>query len=128
MQARGGGSIMCTSSAAGVVGFPNVSHYVSSKHAVCGFVKTAALELAESGIRVNAINPGPIANRMMRSLEEQMQPDDPDGFHDVVLELVPMGRYGTDEEVAKLALFLGSDESSFSTGSIFMIDGGFTAA
>ena len=128
MQARGGGSIMCTSSAAGVVGFPNLTHYVSSKHAVCGFVKTAALELAESGIRVNAINPGPIANRMMRSLEEQMSPDDPDGVHDAVTEMVALKRYGTDEEVAKLALFLGSDESSFCTGSIFMIDGGFTAA
>ncbi len=123
-----GGSIMCTSSAAGVIGFPGLSPYTSSKHAVCGFVKTAALELAESGIRGNAINPGPIANRMMRSLEEQMSPDDPDGTHDAILGMVPLKRYGTDEEVAKLALFLGSDESSFSTGSIFIIDGGFTAA
>lgn len=95
---------------------------------MCGFVKTAALELAESGIRVNAINPGPIANRMMRSIEEQMSPDDPDGMHDAVVEMIALKRYGTDEEVAKLALFLGSDESSFCTGSIFVIDGGFTAA
>ena len=128
MQERGGGSIMATSSVAGVIGFPNISPYASSKHAVCGFVKTAALELAESGIRVNAINPGPIANRMMRSLEEQMSPDDADGLHDTLVELVPMKRYGTDAEVASLALFLGSDESSFSTGAVFMIDGGFTAA
>jgi NAD(P)-dependent dehydrogenase (short-subunit alcohol dehydrogenase family) len=128
MQARGGGSIMCTSSAAGVIGFPGVAPYVSSKHAVCGFVKTAALELAESGIRVNAINPGPIDNRMIRSLEEQLSPDDPDAVRADITESVPLKRYGTDEEVAKLALFLGSDESSFCTGSIFMIDGGFTAA
>jgi len=128
MRERGGGSIMATSSVAGVIGFPNISPYAASKHAVCGFVKTAALELAESGIRVNAINPGPIANRMMRSLEEQMSPDDPDGLHDTLAELVPMKRYGTDAEVASLALFLASDESSFTTGSIFMIDGGFTAA
>jgi NAD(P)-dependent dehydrogenase (short-subunit alcohol dehydrogenase family) len=126
MRERGGGSIMCTSSVAGVIGFPNISPYISSKHAVCGFVKTAALELAESGIRVNAINPGPIANRMMRSLEEQMSPDDPDAMHKNVEESVPMKRYGTDQEVANLALFLGSDESSYSTGSIFMIDGGYT--
>ena len=112
----------------GVVGFPGISPYIASKHAVIGFVRTAALELAESGIRVNTINPGPIANRMMRSLEEQMSPDDPDGFHDVVTELVPMKRYGTDAEVASLALFLASDESSYTTGSVFMVDGGFTAA
>ncbi len=54
--------------------------------------------------------------------------DDPDGFHDVVSELVPMKRYGTDAEVASLALFLASDESSYTTGSVFMVDGGFTAA
>ncbi len=128
MRERGGGSIMATSSVGGVIGFPNISPYISSKHAVCGFVKTAALELAESGIRVNAINPGPIANRMMRSLEEQMLPDAPDAVHDSIVQLIPMKRYGTDAEVASLALFLASDESSFTTGSIFMIDGGFTAA
>lgn len=127
MRERGGGSIMCTSSVAGVIGFPNVSAYISSKHAVCGFVKTAALELAESGIRVNAINPGPIANRMMRSLEEQMSPDDPDAVHEAIAETIPMKRYGTDQEVANLALFLGSDESSYCTGSVFMVDGGYTA-
>ncbi len=93
-----------------------------------GFVKTAALELAESGIRVNAIAPGPIDNRMIRALEEQLSPDDPDAVRADITEGVALKRYGTNAEVANLALFLGSDESSFSTGSIFMIDGGFTAA
>jgi len=128
MRERGGGSIMATSSVAGVIGFPNISPYAASKHAVCGFVKTAALELAESGIRVNAINPGPIDNRMMRSIEEQMSPDDPDAMHAAVKELVAMKRYGTNQEVANLVLFLGSDESSYTTGAIHLIDGGFTAA
>ena len=96
MRERGAGSIMCTSLVAGVIGFPNISPYISSKHAVCGFVKTVALELAESGIRVNAINPGAIANRMMRSLGEQMSPDDLDDMHDAIAELIPMKRYGTD--------------------------------
>ena len=128
MQERGGGSIIATSSVAGVIGYANISPYIASKHAVCGFVKTAAMELAESGIRVNAINPGPIANRMMRSLEEQMSPDDPDAVHAAVEESVPMKRYGTDQEVANLALFLGSDESSYTTGAVYLIDGGFTAA
>jgi NAD(P)-dependent dehydrogenase (short-subunit alcohol dehydrogenase family) len=128
MQARGGGSIMCTASAAGLVGFTNGAAYVSSKHAVCGFVKTAALELAESGIRVNAIAPGPIDNRMIKSLEEQLSPDDPVGLREAIIQSVPLKRYGTNSEVARLALFLGSDESSFMTGAIYTVDGGLTAA
>ncbi len=123
-----GFSIMATASVAGLIGFSHVAPYVCSKHAVCGFVKTAALELAESGIRVNAIAPGPIDNRMIRALEEQLSPDDPGAVREGITESVALKRYGTNAEVAKLALFLGSDESSFSTGSIFMIDGGFTAA
>ena len=86
------------------------------------------MELAESGIRVNGIAPGPIDNRMMRSLEEQRSPDDPDAVHDVIAGLIPLNRYGTNAEVAALALFLGSDESSFSTGTIFTLDGGSNAA
>ncbi len=128
MRERGGGSIVATASRVGLVGLRNASSYVASKHAVCGFVKTAALELAESGIRVNGIAPGPIDNRMMRSLEEQRSPDDPDAVHDVIAGLIPMNRYGTNAEVAALALFLGSDESSFSTGTIFTLDGGSNAA
>ncbi|MCH7891689.1 MAG: SDR family oxidoreductase [Gemmatimonadetes bacterium] len=65
---------------------------------------------------------------MMRSLEEQMSPDDPGAFHEGLKELIPMKRYGTDQEVAKLALFLGSDESSYMTGAVYLVDGGFTAA
>ncbi len=128
MQERGGGSIIATSSVAGVIGGANLAPYVASKHAVCGLVKVAALELAESGIRVNAIGPGPIANRMMRSLEEQMSPDDPDAVHADIKASVPMNRYGTNEEVANLALFLGSDESAYTTGAVYLIDGGYTTA
>ncbi len=128
MRERGGGSIIATASRVGLVGLPNASSYVASKHAVCGFVKTAALELAKSGIRVNGIAPGPIDNRMMRSLEEQRSPDDPDAMRDAIKESIPMKRYGTNAEVAALALFLGSGESSFSTGTIFTLDGGSNAA
>ncbi len=127
MKKRGGGSIIALSSIAGMIGFPNMIPYIASKHAVFGMVKTAALELAESNIRVNAIGPGPIANRMMKSLETQMAPDDPVGMADTLRGLVPMKRYGTNEEVANLAAFLASDESTFCTGGIHMIDGGFTA-
>lgn len=128
MKKRGGGSIVALSSIAGMSGFPGIIPYTASKHAVFGMVKTAALELAESNIRVNAIGPGPIANRMMGSLEAQMSPDDPKGQHEILKGLVPMRRYGTNEEVAHLALFLASDESSYCTGGIHMVDGGFIAS
>jgi NAD(P)-dependent dehydrogenase (short-subunit alcohol dehydrogenase family) len=128
MKKRGSGSIIAISSIAGVVGSPTMAPYIASKHAVFGLVKTAALELAASDIRVNAIGPGPIDNRMMRSLESQFNPEDIAAAHEFVLSKVPMQRYGTNEEVANLALFLASDEASYCTGSIHMIDGGFTAA
>lgn len=127
MKKRGGGSMIALSSIAGMIGSPTMSPYIASKHAVFGLVKTAALELATSKIRVNAIGPGPIDNRMMRSLESQFSPEDPAAGQDFVLSLVPMGRYGTNEEVANLALFLASDESTYCTGGIHMIDGGFIA-
>ena len=92
-------------------------------------VKTAALELGAFDIRVNAIGPGPIDNRMIRSIETQLSPDDPDVLcAKVFRKLIALKRYGTNEEVANLTLFLASDESSYCTGSIHMIDGGFTAA
>lgn len=128
MKRRGGGSMIALSSIAGMIGSPTMAPYTASKHAVFGLVKTAALELAASNIRVNAIGPGPIDNRMIRSLESQFNPEDPAAAHEFVLSKVPMRRYGTNEEVASLALFLASDESTFCTGGIHMIDGGFIAA
>jgi len=116
------------SSIAGVVGPREMAPYNASKHAVNGLVKTAANELATAKIRVNAIGPGPIDNRMIRSLEEQILPEDPDGVRAMVMAGIAMNRYGTNEEVANLALFLASDESSYCTGGIHMIDGGLTAA
>ncbi|MBA4183495.1 MAG: SDR family oxidoreductase, partial [Acidobacteria bacterium] len=127
MKKRGSGSIIAISSIAGMIGFPTMAPYIASKHAVFGLVKTAALELAASGIRVNAIGPGPIDNRMMRSLESQFSPEDTAAGHELIVSKVPMGRYGTNEEVANLALFLAGDESTFCTGGIHMIDGGFIA-
>ncbi len=128
MKKRGSGSMIALSSIAGVIGVPAGAPYFASKHAVCGLVKTAALELGSFNIRVNAIGPGPIDNRMIRSIETQLSPDDPDGMRQGFSQLIAMKRYGTNEEVANLALFLASDESSYCTGSIHMIDGGFTAA
>ncbi|CAN5298702.1 glucose 1-dehydrogenase [soil metagenome] len=128
MKKRGKGSMIALSSIAGVIGVPAGAPYFASKHAVCGIVKTAALELGPFDIRVNAIAPGPIDNRMIRSIETQLSPDDPDTMRAGFAQMIAMKRYGTNEEVANLALFLSSDEASYCTGSIHMIDGGFTAA
>ena len=90
-------------------------------------VKSAALELAPSGIRVNAIAPGPIDNRMVHSIETQLSPDDPGLVSEGLKAQIPLKRYGTNEEVARMALFLACEDSSYCTGGIFSIDGGYTA-
>ena len=128
MRQRGGGSIIVTASISSERAFAGWAPYVTSKHAVIGLVRSAALELAAAGIRVNAIAPGPIDNRMIRSIETQISPESPDKIREFMLSKIAMGRYGTNEEVAEMALFLASDASSYSTGGTFMVDGGFTAA
>lgn len=127
MRQRGGGAMLAVASIAGVIGFPGMAPYIASKHAVCGLVKTAALELAASRIRVNAIAPGPIENRMMQSLATQMGAGNQAAMDEVLKGLVPMKRYGSNEEVARLATFLLSDEASYCTGGVHMVDGGFVA-
>jgi NAD(P)-dependent dehydrogenase (short-subunit alcohol dehydrogenase family) len=127
MVQRGGGSIIITSSAAGLVGAAGLSAYVASKHAVMGLTKAAAIDLGPQGIRVNTINPGPIENRMMRSIETQASPDHADQVKEAFLQRIPLGRYGSNEECAALAAFLASDESSYSTGTSFVLDGGYVA-
>lgn len=128
MKKRGGGSIIGISSIAGLVGYPGMAPYIASKHAVCGLVKSAALELGEFKIRVNAIAPGMIDNRMLHSLESQFSPENPAAMRDASKERIAMKRLGTNEEIAHLAAFLASDDSSYCNGSIFTADGGYTAA
>ncbi|MCH7737520.1 MAG: SDR family oxidoreductase [Chloroflexi bacterium] len=133
MRDRGGGSIVITSSTAGIGGTAGMSAYVTSKHAVIGLMRTAALECAPLGIRVNTVNPAPIETRMMRSLEEMRvaAADDSEVTVERTKEAyaarIPLQRYGDPEEVAKLMLFLASDESSFCTGGVYMVDGGRSA-
>jgi NAD(P)-dependent dehydrogenase (short-subunit alcohol dehydrogenase family) len=126
-MAKRGGSIVVTSSTAGVRGSVNLSAYVASKHAVVGLVRTAAQEGAPLGIRVNSVNPSPIDTPMVRELEAGTRPGAPDQAKEALTCRIPLRRYGTPEEVAKLMLFLASDESSFCTGGIYMIDGGRSA-
>jgi len=128
LKARGGGSIVALSSIAGCIGFPAMAPYIASKHAVYGLVKTAALELGPSNIRVNAVGPGPIDNRMIASLQDQLSPDDPAALRGGIEAGIAMRRYGTNEEVAHLLAFLASEASSYCNGSIHMIDGGYVAA
>ena len=132
MRDRGGGSIVITSSAAGISGYSGLSAYVTSKHAVIGLMRTAALECAPLGIRVNTVNPAPIETRMMRSIEKSVlevsgASATMEQTKQAFAARIPLQRYGNPEEVGKLMLFLSSDESSFCTGGVYMVDGGSSA-
>lgn len=133
MRQRGGGSIVITSSTAGIGGTAGMSAYTTSKHAVIGMMRTAALECAHLGIRVNTVNPAPIETRMMRSIEEMgvAAADDSEVTVERTKQAysarIPLQRYGDPEEVAKLMLFLASDDSSYCTGGVYMVDGGRSA-
>ena len=100
---------------------------MTSKHAVVGLMRTAALECAPLKIRVNTINPAPIETRMMRSLEESMAPGQPGTAKEKFTSMVPLGRYGTADEVANIMLFLACDDGRYCTGGVYMIDGGVSA-
>jgi len=128
MKSRGGGSIVITSSVAGVGAAPGISPYAASKHAVIGLMRSAAKECAPDNIRVNTVNPSPVETRMMRSIEEGF--GDGEELADVKARMeanIPMQRYANPQEIAQVMLFLASDDSSWVTGSINMADGGMTA-
>ncbi|MEQ8232309.1 MAG: SDR family NAD(P)-dependent oxidoreductase [Gammaproteobacteria bacterium] len=127
MKQGGGGSIVITSSLAGLRGSRKLSAYVASKHAVVGLMKAAALECAPAGIRINTINPAPIATRMIEALEQGYAPGAADVVKQKMEKAVPLRRYGQPEEVANLALFLLSDEASYITGNTYPVDGGMSA-
>ena len=126
MLAAGSGAIINTSSVAGLTGTAGVCAYNATKHAVIGLTRSAAAELGKSGIRVNSINPGPISSRMMSSLETGLGDGNPDEVKDALAGMIPMGRYGTPEEVATLVAFLASEDARYINGSIITVDGGFT--
>ncbi len=127
MEKNGGGSIIITSSVAGLRGYAGLSAYVTSKHAVIGLMRTAVMEGTAKGIRVNTINPSPIDTRMMHAIEEGAAPGQTGEMRAHFESLIPAQRYGTSDEVANLALFLGSDESRFISGGVYTVDGGMTA-
>src|SRR5947209_8140719 len=110
------GAIVNTASVAGLVATPGMPAYVASKHAVIGLTKTAAGEVARQGIRVNAVCRGPVDTRMIHSLEAMLSPDDPVSVGTRYQANIPIGRYGTADEVANLVIFLCSDLASNITG------------
>ena len=128
MARSGGGSIVITSSIAGLKGNGlGTSAYVASKHAAVGLMRAAAVECAPLNIRVNTVHPGPIESPMMRGIETAAAPGSEAAARERILATIPMARYGTPEEVARLMLFLASDESRYCTGGVYPVDGGMSA-
>lgn len=122
LDAGGGGAIVNTASVAGVEGAKNLPAYVASKHGVMGLTRTAALEYATRGIRVNAVCPGPIRTRMLEAIMEENPRMEP-----AMIAAVPMRRLGAPEEIAEAVVWLCSDRASYVTGQGLVVDGGFTA-
>lgn len=122
MLKQGRGAIVNTASVAGLIGTPGISPYTASKHGVVGITKTAALEYATAGIRINAVCPGairtPMVNRVIASKPE---------IENFFLQCHPVGRLGTPEEIAAAVVWLCSDAASFVTGHAMVVDGGLTA-
>ena len=128
IAASGGGAIVNTASMLGLSGIAQMGAYVASKHAVIGLTRTAALEFAPLGVRVNAVAPAPVDTRMIRSIEEGFNPDDPSGVREIIESKVPLERYATPEEIAAVAAFLCSDDATYMTGTVVPIDGGTQAS
>jgi NAD(P)-dependent dehydrogenase (short-subunit alcohol dehydrogenase family) len=127
LRARGGGAIVNTSSVAGMTGNALLPAYVASKHAVIGLTRAAAQTYGADNIRTNAICPSPIETRMMRSIEAGVSAERPEAIREQMAASIPLGRYGTPEEVAALVAFLCSDDARFISGGIYAVDGGMTS-
>ena len=127
MEKRGGGSVVITSSVAGLRGTPGIAPYATSKHAVVGLMRSAAKECSDLNIRVNTVHPSPVESEMMRRLEIGLSPGSPEAASSIAKAAIPMGRYAQPIEVVRVILFLASDESSWVTGSVYAVDGGYTA-
>lgn len=127
MVAQKSGSIINISSIAGLKGSPNVAPYITSKHAVVGLTRAAAIEAAPDNVRVNSVHPSPVNTRMMRSLEDGFSPGHGDAVKDQLTATIPLGRYGESADIAALVLFLASDEAAFITGAQYPVDGGMAA-
>src|SRR6187399_381003 len=116
----GGGAVVNTASVAGLIGLATSSHYVAAKHGVVGLTKSAAIEYAQDGIRVNCVNPGYVTTPMTKDIIDERGQD--------ILAKVPMRRFGVPNEIAEAVAWMCSDKASFMTGASHVIDGGYHAA
>ena len=126
-QMNDGGSVIITSSVAGLRGDAGVYAYITAKHAQIGLMRCVAKEAAARRIRVNTIHPGPTQNSFQSEVEKQLTAvlgQDAGEFFD---RLIPLGRHAAPEEIARSVLFLASEQSSFMTGSMLVVDGGMSA-
>jgi len=117
LRLREGGSIVIMSSIAGLIGDPNTSAYIASKHAVVGLTRGAAQELAADNIRVNSVNPGQLDVGMVREFNEQQRAE--------IISDIPLGRLATADDIARMTLFLASEDSRYMTGTTNVVDGGY---
>jgi len=126
LRRRGGGSVIITSSIQGLAAIPQTSAYTTSKHAVVGMMKGAALELARDNIRVNCVHPGMTDTPMMDRIHQGSGA--PEQMAAAISATIPMRRYARADEVAAVMLFLAADESSYCTGASYAVDGGLLAS
>jgi NAD(P)-dependent dehydrogenase (short-subunit alcohol dehydrogenase family) len=126
MAEQGSGAILNMASAAGVIGWPGACGYVAAKHGVVGLTKSAALEFAAQGVRVNAICPSYVETPMVSDLFENLLGGDP-AHVDAALANHPIGRFAKPAEIAAACVWLLSDKASFVTGTAMSVDGGYTA-
>ena len=122
-----GGSIILTSSIMGVRANANIAGYATSKHALIGLARVVAKEVARRKIRVNVLAPGPVDNAFQTDIEDRLGMAIGADATQMINQAIPLGRHARPEEIARTALFLASDASSFSTGGVFMADGGLNA-
>jgi len=128
MRDRGsGGAVVNTASIAGLRGSTRLAGYSASKHAVIGLTRSAALEGAAFGVRVNAVAPGFIDTRMLAAINAAGSPDDPEAAREALVARVPLRRLGTPEEVASLVCWLLSPEAAYVTGAVYLADAGVMA-
>jgi NAD(P)-dependent dehydrogenase (short-subunit alcohol dehydrogenase family) len=125
MLVHGGGAIVNMASVASTVGLPGTGIYVASKHAVLGLTRSAALEYAQQGIRINAISPGGVETEMLQRAAGQ--PEEESASRTFFKNLHPIGRFSTPEEIAATVVFLASPEATFIVGANLLVDGGWTA-
>ncbi|GAK01580.1 LOW QUALITY PROTEIN: hypothetical protein JCM19055_4758 [Geomicrobium sp. JCM 19055] len=124
---QGHGTIINTASNAAYIGSAGMAGYIASKHAVAGLTKTAALEAAPYGIRVNAVAPAAIDTQMLKDIQNNINPGKPEETSKALKAGIPFGRFGSPKEVAEVVWFLASDAASFVTGSMYNVDGGMQA-